>query len=223
MVDPPSVDLPIFPLGTILYPGAIMPLHIFEERYRKLMREHGDDEPIFGVVLTKTGREVGDEPDTYAIGTAASLVGARRYVDGRYDVVVRGGRRLRILSGDWSRQYLVASIEWLDEPVGDPHEADRLHGEVTDAFARFLDAITRSVGVDSSEVDLPSDPIELGYAIAARLPLDRWERQQLLEASSGVQRLNDLLAILRRERTLLLETGAAGAAIEHPGLRFSPN
>src|SRR5262245_14060642 len=72
-----------FPLAPVLYPGALMPIHVFEERYRKLMSEHGGDEPIFGVVLTKHGREVGDQPETHEVGAAASLVGKRRYADGR--------------------------------------------------------------------------------------------------------------------------------------------
>ena len=223
MTDRLPSSLPLFPLGTVLYPGAILPLHVFEERYRKLLREHGDDDPIFGIVLTRAGREVEDEPATYEVGTAATLLGAHRYVDGRYDLAVRGGRRFRILSGDWSNGYLVAAVEWLEEPIGDRSAAERLREEVLIAFHRFLDAITKSVGTELPEDPLPSDPAEFGYAVAARLPLDRRERQALLEAPSATVRLEDLLTILRRERALLLDAGAAGAAPERAGLRFSPN
>lgn len=218
-----SICLPLFPLGTVLYPGAILPLHVFEERYRKLMREHRDDDPIFGVVLTKTGREVEDEPDTHPVGTAASLLGARRSVDGRYDIAVQGTQRFRILAGDWSRSYLTADVEWLDEPTGDFRRAEQLRDDVMSAFSSFLDAIVRSTGVEIPDEGLPWDPVEFSYAIAARLPVDNRERQTVLEAPDGEQRLAELLAILKRERRLLLNTGAGGAALAHPGHGFSPN
>src|SRR5262245_23460490 len=88
-------SLPVFPLGTVLFPGMVLPLHIFEDRYRRLMRDRQGAEPIFGVALTSRGQEVGDEAEIHRVGTAASLVGAGRYPDGRWDVVVQGGRRFR--------------------------------------------------------------------------------------------------------------------------------
>lgn len=229
MVD--RATLPLFPLGTVLYPGALLPIHIFEERYRRLMSERGDDDPIFGVVLTKHGREVGDQPETYEVGTAATLVGKRRYADGRYDVAVRGGRRFRIVDGDWSRRYLVATVEWLDPPADDDDddpfayepEAEQLRDDVMQAFSDFLDAIVKATGTEIPDEGFPWNPTDFGYAIAARLPIDNRERQGLLEAPTGIERLRDLLAILRRERALLLGTGPTGAAIQHPGRGFSPN
>jgi hypothetical protein len=92
-----------------------------------------------------------------------------------------------------------------------------------EAYSSFLDAIVRAVGVEIPDEGLPWDPIEFSFAIAARLPLDTWERQALLEAPTGTERLRDLLAVLRRERAMLLAAGAAGATLYHPGLRFSPN
>jgi uncharacterized protein len=216
-------SLPLFPLGTVLYPGMILPLRVFEERYRRLMRDQRDDDPIFGVVLIRSGREVGDEPEIHAIGTAASLVGARRYADGTYDVVVRGGARFRASAGDWSRGYLVCSVEWLDEPLGDSASADVLVGRVRHAYDRFLDAIVRSIGAVHADVAWPSAPTDFAYELCARLPFDTRERQRLLEAESTVGRLAELERILIRERTLLVEAGASGATIVHPGFGFSPN
>ena len=103
MTEPLAERLPLFPLGTVLFPGMLLPLHLFEERYRCLMRDRQGADPIFGVVLTRHGREVGDRPEIHAVGTAASLLGAGRYPDGRYDVVVRGTRRFRVEAGDWER------------------------------------------------------------------------------------------------------------------------
>ena len=104
--------IPLFPLGVVLFPGMLLPLHLFEERYRRLMQVHQGNDPIFGVVLTRQGREVGDQPQVHEVGTAATLVAAGRYPDGRYDIVVRGGRRFRVEEGDWASSYLTASVSW---------------------------------------------------------------------------------------------------------------
>lgn len=213
--------LPLFPLGTVLFPGMLLPLHLFEERYRRLMADRRDADPIFGVVLTRQGHEVGARPEIHEIGTAASLIGAGRYPDGRLDVVVRGARRFRVGGADWDRGYLTAEVAWLDE--AEAADDARLVGQVRRAYEQFLTAFESATGVEVRRDELADDPSGLAYAICARLPLNTWERQRLLEAASTADRLRDLLAILRRERALLVETGAGGAAIERPGVGFSAN
>ena len=111
----PPHELPLFPLGTVLFPAAPLPLHIFEERYKRMMADRIDHDPVFGVVLTRMGSEVGDQPSTYGIGTSASLLNLNYLADGCFDLAVVGRRRFRILSGDWNRGYLTARIEWLPE------------------------------------------------------------------------------------------------------------
>ena len=218
-----ATSLALFPLGTVLYPGMPLPLHLFEERYRRLMEDHHRDDPIFGVVLTRQGREVSDEPETHEVGTAASLLGVRQYPDGRYDVAVRGGRRFRILGGDWSRGYLTGRVVFLDEPDGEPEALGDLAQQTVAAYRAFLSLLSRAVGADVPDERLDEAPTPLSYAIAARLPLNTWERQRLLEAPSTADRLLQLTTILTRERRLLTEAGAAGAAIEQPGRRFTAN
>ena len=222
MVD----SLPLFPLGTVLFPGMLLPLHIFEARYRTLMLDRQGSDPVFGVVLTRLGREVADTPVVHGVGTAATLVAAERYPDGRYDIVVRGGRRFRLLTGTWEAGYLVAEVEWLDEPTGASAESTDLAdlaAVVADHFERFLAAVEATAAVELAREELPETPGELAYALCARLPLDTWERQALLEAASDRDRLDRLQAILRRERTLLLTTGAGGATVAHPGAQFLSN
>lgn len=213
--------LPLFPLGAVLFPRMLLPLHLFEERYRRLMEERRDADPIFGVVLTRQGSEVGDRPAIHDVGTAASLIGAGRYPDGRFDVVVRGGRRFRVGDGDWEEGYLTATVAWLDD--GGEEDAALVDGQVRRAYEQFLAAFESATGAEVRRDDLEDDPAGLAYAICARLPLNTWERQRLLESASTGARLRDLLAILRRERALLVETGAGGAAIERPGIGFSAN
>jgi uncharacterized protein len=218
-------NLPLFPLGTVLFPGMVLPLHLFEERYRRLMTERRHEDPVFGVELTRRGREVADEPEVHDIGVAASLIGAGEYEDGRWDVIVRGGRRFRIVAGDWSAGYLTGSVEWLEEPPGVPESAalDPLAEQASLLFDRFLRALERTVGEELPRKDLPTRPAERAWALCSRLPVETWERQRLLEISSTAERLEELVATLRREHDLLVNTGIGGSAPHHPGSGFSVN
>jgi uncharacterized protein len=217
------VDLPLFPLGTVLFPGMPLPLHLFEPRYRRLMREHHLADPVFGVVLTRRGREVADQPETHEVGTAAGLVGLRRYPDDRFDVVVRGGRRFRVLGGDWEREYLTGRIEWLEEPIGDDAAAPDLLRRAVGEYRAFVAQLARAVGAEVPEEHFGADPVAAAYALAARLPLNTWERQRLLELPTATARLNAVADLLARERRLVAEAGAGGMALDHPFGRFSPN
>ena len=122
-------ELPLFPLGhTVLFPGVPMPLHIFEERYRELVRtlvEQPETQPRrFGVVAIRQGWEVGADAAEalHGVGCTAELRRVSRYPDGRYDIVTVGADRFRLLDVDrTSRPYLVGSVEWLP---ADPPEAD---------------------------------------------------------------------------------------------------
>ncbi|MDQ3542164.1 MAG: LON peptidase substrate-binding domain-containing protein [Chloroflexota bacterium] len=225
MADDEVTVLPLFPLGTVLFPAAPLPLHIFEERYRRMMADRKGQDPVFGVVLTRQGREVGEEPETYEIGTAASLLALSTYQDGRLEIAVVGGRRFRIISGDWSRGYLLGTIVWLDE-TRDGVSLERLYdlrrGAIS-AFSAFVRAIAKRIEADVPVEIFPDSPTETSYAIAARLPINTWERQALLEIPTTAARLEALTGVLIRERNLLTEMGAAGGVIDQPSRRFNPN
>lgn len=221
-------SMPLFPLGAVLFPGMLMPLHIFEERYRRLMTERDGMDPIFGVVLTSHGREVGDRPEIRAVGAAATLVAAGRYPDGRSDIIIRGGWRFRVRpeTQDWSSGFLVAEIDRLPEHPGASPEGIELGGLAAQAatqFERFIAAFEQATGANLPREPLPDVPADLAWAICSRVPLDTWERQRLLERTTTRERLLDLGAILRRERDLLVTTGVGGAAVARPGGAFTPN
>jgi len=109
------VQLPLFPLHTVLFPGAVLPLHIFEERYRQLVREGRD----FGVVLIREGREVGSVPQVHEVGTVAAMDQVEALPDGRYNIVAKGLQRFRLLSTAEPAPYLLGEAEMLDEPPPD--------------------------------------------------------------------------------------------------------
>jgi Lon protease-like protein len=220
------VQLPLFPLGTILLPGMMLPLHIFEARYRKLMRERIDEDPVFGVVLTRSGREVGEEPEIHEVGTAATLRQVVPYSDGRFDIAISGGRRFRVVGGDWSQGYLTGTVEWIDGNAG-PGMVDASLEEHADlarlAFDDYLDVLARSASVEIERQAIEGDPAAVGFAICALMPLPVGEKQRLLEIDETSRMLQELVAMLQRERALLASTGVTGPEIDHPGIGFSTN
>jgi ATP-dependent Lon protease len=150
------VELPLFPLNTVLCPGIALPLHIFEDRYRALVRHCLDTTSPFGVVLIRQGRETGTGTISFTgIGTIAEIRDAGRYDDGRYDLLVVGTRRFEIrhvLSG--KRPYLVAEVDLLDEVVGDEAVAHRLAMTATRRFVTYLELLQPRSGETADEIDV---------------------------------------------------------------------
>ncbi len=203
-------ELPLFPLGhTVLFPGVPLPLHIFEERYRDLVRtlvEQPEAEPRrFGVVAIRQGWEVGADAAEalHGVGCTAELRRVSRYPDGRYDVVAVGADRFRLLEVDrTSRPYLVGSVEWLPP---DPPEPD-VGGLVESVGTLFGEYVGAAAGLQARQVEtleLPADPSELSYAVASAAVLTLEDRQALLEAVSARSRLRAELRLLKRETTMV--------------------
>jgi uncharacterized protein len=140
-----SEMLPLFPLGTVLYPGLLLPLHIFEERYRQLVRDllANSEGPRFGVVAIREGRETGVSGVSalYPVGCTAVLRQVQKYPDGRYDIVTVGVQRFRLLALDDSQPYLQGEVELLPEEAGDPAEAQLAARAVRPAFSGYLRAL----------------------------------------------------------------------------------
>lgn len=223
----PDIDetLPMFPLGTVLFPGDLLPLHIFEPRYRNMLAARLQSDPAFGAVLIRRGREVADHPDVEAIGTAASIVQAEHHPDGRSSLVVRGGKRFRIIGQDWREGYLTSSVVWLDGdgPTASTPEMDTLISQVIGTFETYLAELERAVRRRVPRIELDNDPDRIGYAIGSAMPFSMSERQRLLAAPSSAARLEALLGLLRHERALLATAGLGGIVIAHPGRGFTSN
>lgn len=208
--------LPLFPLGTVLFPGLVLPLHVFEERYRTLVRELlalPEDERRFGVVAIRQGREVGVDgvEALYDVGCVAHLRRADGYDDGRFDIVSTGTARFRLEQLDEQGPYLRGQVEVLEDVMGPAAEAPLLDAAVRAAFADYLAALSEATEEEIELPELPDSPLVLGYLVAATTALDLDERQRLLAADDGASRLRAELALLRRERTLLRHLSAAPA------------
>lgn len=214
--------LPLFPLGTVLYPGLLLPLHIFEERYRQLVRDLLDmpGPRRFGVIAIRKGRETGIDgiPALYEIGCTATLRQAQEHEDGRFDLVTVGTQRFRLASLDHSRPYLQGQVDLLAEDTGDQAAAWLTAQSVQRAFRGYLDALASRGAAQARAPDLPDEPAELSYLVAATMIIDLRDRQALLAEPDALHRLTAERALLSRETTMLRSLTSAPA----PDLRNSP-
>jgi Lon protease-like protein len=199
--------LPLFPLGSVLFPGALMPLHIFEPRYRLLVRRCIEQQRPFGIVLIKSGSEVGDGAEPYAVGTEAKIVAESLLPDGRSYIVTRGERRFAVetLLPD-AEPYLVGQVRYLDEADGD-RAADRA-GVAREALGAYLLAVVAVTEDSRGERALADElrnalPTDLAYRIAGSLAVDAPQQQALLELETASARLEEETRILNRETELL--------------------
>lgn len=221
-----TARMPLFPLGTVLFPGVLLPLHVFEERYRRLVRDllaAPHEQRRFGVVAIREGREVGADGvrALHPVGCLARLRRVEPYDDGRFDIVTTGSQRFRLERLDESAPYPQAQVHLLDEPLGaDADTAGMVAAPVGRAWAAYRDTL----GGTDDDVDdrITAQPTSLSYLVAAGMVLDRTEKQRLLEVPDTIGRLRRELALLHRETGLL---GAVPSlpAVELTHVPASPN
>jgi uncharacterized protein len=214
--------LPLFPLGTVLFPGMLLPLHIFEDRYKQLMQDllDGPEPRRFGVIAIKKGRETGVEgvSSLHEVGCTATLREAEESEDGGFEVVAVGTQRFRLESLDESRAYLQGEVEFLAEDGGDSAAAGRAAHLVAGAFQAYLGVLTARGLAQVSLPELPEEPVLLSYLVAASMIIDLPDRQALLAEPDSLSRLTAERAMLVRETTMLQTLTARPA----PDLRYAP-
>ncbi|MEU6569317.1 LON peptidase substrate-binding domain-containing protein [Streptomyces parvulus] len=225
-----TVRLPLFPLNSVLFPGLVLPLNIFEERYRAMMREllkTSEDEPRrFAVVAIRDGHEVarsaaglpdptatpergpaaGFGPDPlksfHKVGCIADAATIRERADGTFEVLATGTNRVRLVSVESSGPFLTAELEPLPEDPGD--EAGALAEGVLRSFRqyqkRLAGARERSLATGA---ELPDEPGVVSYLVAAAMMLDTPTKQRLLQAPDTASRLKDELRLLRSETAVI--------------------
>lgn len=202
----PQLVLPIFPLNLVAFPGMDLPLHIFEERYRGLVRHllaiPDPAERLFAVVAIREGYEVGNHESRsmYRTGCMVQLTDAEEYDDGRFDIMAVGRQRVRVLETDGAGEFLTATVEVLPSEAGAPSP------ESTESAARALvrfDAYRSTVsglrGDDVMTGMLPRDPEMLSFVLASTVSLTLRERQSLLETPTALARLRLLRQMMGAE------------------------
>ena len=205
--------LPLFPLGTVLLPGAILPLHIFEPRYRQLTTDLATGlvpARAFGVVAVRPGWNTGDgvAEAVYDIGCSAELLDAQRQPDGQFDIVTRGMQRFKLIDIDpTAAPYLTATVEWLPD-VEPPARASltTLAVAALGAHHRYCSVAWHREDWKSPGHDL--DPASLAHVLAADCLLTLDDRQALLEQRCPESRLRMVRSIVVRETEFLRRLGA---------------
>ncbi|WP_299531149.1 LON peptidase substrate-binding domain-containing protein [uncultured Streptomyces sp.] len=229
-----TARLPLFPLNAVLFPGLVLPLNVFEERYRAMLREllkTDEDEPRrFVVVAVRDGREVavtgtgmpgsgeslperaaadGFGPDPvqtfHRVGCVADAATIRERSDGSFEVLATGTTRVRLLSVDASGPFLTAEVEEIAEDP-DADDARTLSEGVLRAFRAYQKQLAgASERSLATGAELPDAPSVVSYLVAAATVLDIPTKQRLLQAPDTATRLREELALLRRETAVIRE------------------
>ena len=195
--------LPLFPLNLVLFPGMDLPLHIFEERYRDMIGECLENDAPFGVVLIKDGPEVGAPADPERIGTSTRILRSEILDQGRMNIMTRGQQRFEIEEIVQRVPHVVGRVRYLVDIEGE--DCAELIPQVNEEYVDLVRNLTALAGGYTSRVEIPVDPIELSYAIAASLEMEPHLRQSLLVTETAATRLFDLIPMLKQGNRTLRE------------------
>lgn len=197
-----TYELPLFPLNVVLFPGMILPLCIFEPRYRLMIATCLEEKRSFGVVRLRLDSPVGQEV-SYGVGTVAQMLEAERLPDGRYTILTVGQTRFKVLQERRELPYLVGLVE----PYEDVPEAlDALASLLriaSDLFRRYLKTLFALAGKPELTPSVPVSPEDLSYFIAYCLDMEDDCRQELLELTSTATRLRREIGVLRHQEQFL--------------------
>ncbi len=239
------MQLPLFPLHTVVFPHLPLPIHVFEERYRVMVRELVATDSVaggrFAVSMITEGQEVGGDAAWREIGTICEVRTAEQLADGRWTLMAVGVARARLRPASVNpHPYALVDVVRLTEPWGD--EAVTLLPAVQRALDAYLSTVKRfvvraaSVGRTEPQepttvaasldrmlkpITLPDDPVAASYAIGGLLQIELIRKQQLLEIPDAATRLHAELQLLRRE-SRLLDDGAV-APVQPSGIGFDLN
>lgn len=204
--------LPMFPLGTVLFPGMLLPLHVFEPRYRAMIRYCLDNEPEFGVTLITRGQETGGGEERSQIATVSRIIEVGQFPDGRYALQSVGVRRVKVTAWLADDPYPRAMVEeWEDDMMGDASSS--VPAMVISKLRRLLAASSEAgYSVPDATSELSDDPLMASYHAAALAPLSTHDQQRLLLASGPTERWK-LLDEMLDEQFDILRFHIGGGAI----------
>jgi Lon protease-like protein len=191
-------ELPLFPLPLVLFPGVPLPLHIFEERYQRMLADVRASNDLFGLSYFVPDSSVEDRPPVGHVGCATEVVEAQALPLGRSNILTLGVVRYRITEyAERGEPYLVARVEFFEDEQGDPQVLRKRADEVTETFMRIARAM-RTANDERGELpSLPSDdPERLSFLVAAVVEMDAEAKQRLLELRSTSERLRRLYTLL---------------------------
>lgn len=212
-------EIPIFPLNTVLFPGMALPLHIFEPRYRLMIRRCLGDDRQFGVALITEGEEGHSDTFPSLVGTIAEITETQPFPDGRMNIQAIGRRRFRLIGLREEDEYFVGTVDWLDDVHGElstPAWAAKVR-RILRRYLLLLTGNTQITGVNLDDLNVPQEPELLSMAVGALLTIPNDQKQDLIEMTSTSARLSYEYSLLRRaEVTQLAFARRLADGIETP-------
>lgn len=199
-----TMEMPLFPLkNVVLFPGMVLPLHIFEPRYKEMINRCIEERIPFGVTLIAEGAEVGGSARPHAVGTAARIVRVERLDDGRMNITCIGTQRFRILEIHQTQSYLTASVVQFPVVNGATRRATELAERLRPMIIEYVQLLSKASNTKLKLDRLPEDPLTLAFLIAISLQIGPHDKQQLLEAAGVPDILGLETKYLSREAQLL--------------------
>ena len=190
------MEIPLFPLANlVLFPNIVVPLHIFEERYKAMVNGCIDRDETFGIVLLRGGAEEESEDTIHRVGVSARVTEVERLEDGRMNIMVEGEARFRIFRFTQQTPFWKGSVNTFEE---DPvlHAAESLYEQASALYRQVAELSSRLSGSPLTELVLPESPTDLSYMVAYVLDIEAEEKQKMLEMTSTTERLQVLVGHL---------------------------
>ena len=215
-------QLPLFPLNTVIFPYAQIQLHVYEERYREMVRYCVEHDSAFGIVLTREGSD-GDE--TYLVGTAVRIAAVKTLEDGNIDLRVQGQRRFRVRRLDEESQpFLVGYVEPIIElDLEDTPRAAALTFRLKECVEEYIRTELRHYDFRIQEVSLPTEPMALSFVVANLLRIQNLDKQRLLEQTDTVERMAEIVPIIQQQIIDAQTTGSFRASAKMLSEWVTPN
>ncbi len=196
-------NVPLFPLHTVLFPGMMLPLRVFEPRYLRMFDRVLNTREEFGVVLIAKGSEVGGEAIPHDVGTLARVVRMERAEDGTLHVMAQGTRRFRVQALNRQQPYLQARVEVVIERWEETPRTYALAMKVREIWERYVVRLKEVIGLNIPTHDMPTHASDIAFYVASSLRIGVQDRQYLLTRWDTAEMLRAEIRILRREMSLL--------------------
>jgi Lon protease-like protein len=216
-------DLPIMPLNSVLFPGAPTTLYIHEERYREMLDEVVEGDGYFGVALLRAGKEVGGPSIPHDIGTIAHISEVTKLPDGSSMVLAQGGPRFRIRAILSAMPVVHADVELIQDREPDNGESVAGADIARHELRELMTLVLKTMGSEATDAEVPEDPEQLSWAIAANLQMELARQQEILEMDSPGKRLTAVLPVLRKEIRHYRVMAAAREKLESLGMTGEPD
>lgn len=198
------MELPIFPLkNVVLFPGMVLPLHIFEPRYREMINRCIDEQIPFGVVLIKEGNEVGETATPHMVGTAAKIIRVERLPDGQMNITALGTERFEIVELHHQRSYLTATVRILRTVNGSTQAAVEMAQRIRSRLVEYIELLSKVNDAELSLDRLPEDPMSLAFLVAIALQVPSEDKQATLALQSIPSMLAHEYNLLSQELVVL--------------------